>query len=69
MKLCLKCTHKTRNKSICKTCIHQQRLEKELQETCAMPDVESLCIRCGNVNPLLHPCEYCQDDLDALALL
>jgi hypothetical protein len=34
-----------------------------------MPDVEAICNGCGNVLPLLHPCEYCQDDLDALELL
>jgi len=65
LKLCQKCkTHKTRNKGICGWCIHQQRLEQECQMICAMPDVETLCNGCGHVTPLMHQCEYCQDDLD-----
>ena len=65
LKLCQKCnTRKTRNKGMCGWCIHQQWLDLECQTACEMPDVEALCNGCGHVLPLLHPCEYCQDDLN-----
>jgi hypothetical protein len=69
-KLCSRCnTRKTRNKGICGLCIQMQCHDLECQATCAMLDVEAICNGCGNVLPLLHPCEYCQDDLDEVTVL